>query len=127
VVSTPVIGTDLFATFLEAAGLEVPDPCDGTSLVPLLEGRTDEHVPLFWHYPNYAWHGRNKLGGAVREGRWKLIERYADGARELYDLTEDLGETRNLAAQDPARAEALSAQLHAWLKDTGAQMPTPVR
>lgn len=127
VISTPVIGTDLFATFLDAAGVAVPSPCDGTSLVPLLEGRTEEHVPLFWHYPNYAWHGKNKLGGAVREGRWKLIERYADGARELYDLTADVGESTNLAAEHPDRAQALSTKLHAWLEDTGARMPTRAR
>jgi len=123
VVGVPVIGTDLFATFLEAAGVPLPEPCDGTSLVPLLEGRTDEHVPLFWHYPNYAWHGANKLGGAVREGRWKLIERYADGARELYDLAADVGETHDLADAEPERAAAMAAKLHAWLDDTGARMP----
>lgn len=120
----PVIGTDLFPTFLTAAGVEVPSPCDGFDLGPLLRGATDEHVPLFWHYPNYAWHGENKLGGAVRDGRWKLIERYADGALELYDLEQDVGEQKNLAGEEPERAQELSAALHAFLEDTSAAMPT---
>jgi hypothetical protein len=49
---------------------------------------------------------------ALRSGSWKLIER-ADGGIELYDLTHDLGETRDLAAAEPARVAALSARLQA--------------
>ena len=122
-IEAPVIGTDLFPTFLEAAGAQVPEVCDGVSLVPLLRGEDLERDHLFWHYPNYAWHGTNRLGGAVRAGRWKLIERYADSSRELYDLALDLGEQKNVAAEHPERVQALSTALHAHLEQTGARMP----
>ena len=42
---------------------------------------------------------------------------------ELYDLARDPGETRNLAAVEPARAADLRAQLAAWRQATGAAMP----
>jgi arylsulfatase A-like enzyme len=124
VIEAPVVGTDLFPTFLVAAGVEVREPCDGVDLGPLLRGGRLERERLFWHYPNYAWHGANRPGGVVREGRWKLIERYADESLELYDLALDLGEAKNLAAEHPERAKAMSAALHAWLGETGARMPT---
>ena len=60
----------------------------------------------------------------MRDGRWKLIERYADGALELYDLEQDVGEQKNLAGEEPERAQELSAALHAFLEDTSAAMPT---
>lgn len=56
---------------------------------------------LYFHYPNYAWHRSNRLGGAIREGRYKLIERFDDESIELYDLERDLGETRDLAERMP--------------------------
>ena len=40
-------------------------------------------------------------GGAVRAGDYKLIEFYEDGRRELFDVTKDVGESRNLAAEKP--------------------------
>ena len=52
---TPVIGTDLYPTLLELAGLPLrPNQhVDGLSLVPLLKGQTLPARPLFWHYPHY--------------------------------------------------------------------------
>ena len=123
---TPVVSTDLFPTLLEAAGVEVQDdvPLDGVSLLPLLRGTGGlEREALFFHYPNYAWHRSNRLGGAVRAGRYKLIERYDDGSLELYDLEENLGETRNLAGRMPQKASELRDRLKAWRAASGARMP----
>jgi hypothetical protein len=47
-----------------------------------------------------------------------------DGSLELYDLQNDLGETRNLAAEKPDVAADLVRQLRAWRKRVGAAMPT---
>ncbi|MDP6761984.1 MAG: sulfatase [Planctomycetota bacterium] len=126
VCETPVVSMDHFPTALEAVGIE-PDaavPLDGESLVPLLRGTGGlERDGIFFHYPNYAWHGRNRLGGAVREGRFKLIERYDDGSLELYDLEEDPGETEDLSGSRPELAARLRGDLARWLSETGARMP----
>ena len=80
---------------------------------------------LFFHFPNYAWHMDNRLGGAVRAGDYKLIRNYDDGSVELYNLKSDLSETANLAKRRPKVAARLNRQLGQWLADTGAWMPKP--
>lgn len=124
--STPVISTDLFPTILAAAGLTpVPgQPLDGESLMPLLRQQAKlQRDALFFHYPNYAFHGENRLGGAIREGDYKLIEFYDDGSVELYDLANDIGEQQDLSGRMPDKAEAMKAKLDRWLKESGARMP----
>ena len=124
---TPVISTDLYPTILAAAGqASHPDSIlDGESLLPLLEQKGKlERQAVYFHYPNYAWHRSNRLGGSVIEGDLKLIEWFDDGSLELYDLSKDIGESRNLAAKLPAQAARLKEKLHAWRTATGASMPT---
>ena len=80
--------------------------------------------PLFFHHPDYAFHGANRLSSAIREGPWKLIERFDEGSVELYNLTDDLSEKTDLAKKMPERAAAMKAKLQAWRKETKASMPT---
>jgi len=124
---SPVISTDFYPTLLQLAGLPLkPEQhLDGVSFVPLLKGETMQRgKPLFWHYPHYANQG-GAPNGVIRDGDWKLIELYEDGALELYNIPQDLGEKTNLAAQQPARVKELHAKLIAWRKEVGALMPTP--
>lgn len=124
----PVILTDFFPTLLSTAGLTpaTDDPGDGDDLLPLLRGEgTPDRGAIFWHYPNYAFHKSNRLGSAVRMGRYKLIEFFDDDSVELYDLEEDLGETTDLAEADPERAANMRQALHAWRNATGAKLPRP--
>ncbi len=126
---TPVISTDLFPTLLAAAGRDLPKgyPGDGVDLTPVLTDRNElDRGPLYFHYPNYAWHRSNRLGGAIRSGPYKLIERFDDGSLELFDLSRDLGEEHDLAAARPELARELQAQLADWRTRVGAAMPTPV-
>jgi len=126
----PIISTDLFPTLLSAAGVQPPAdyPGDGADLVPLLDGRTlPDRGPLFFHYPNYAWHRSNRLGGAIRSGPFKLIERFDDGSVELYDLASDLGEEHDLAAARPELAAELQGRLTRWRERVEAAMPTRAR
>ncbi|MCH1409775.1 MAG: sulfatase, partial [Verrucomicrobiales bacterium] len=124
---TPVISTDCFPTFLEVVGLDPASdqPVDGESILPLLEQSGDwDRKALYFHYPNYAFHKRNRLGGVVREGNFKFIQRYGTGERELYDLASDIGERNNLATSKTKVAERLEGQLTSWLADMNAAMPT---
>lgn len=122
----PVISTDFFPTLLELAGLEpLPDQHrDGRSLVPLLRGQPLDRGPLFWHYPHYGNQG-GAPGGAVRDGDWKLIEWYEDGALELFNLRDDPSERDNRALAEPERLRRLHRRLQEWRADVGARMPTP--
>lgn len=123
---TPVMTIDLLPTLAELCGSgEGPPPCDGVSLVPLL--RRPEHVfdrPLLWHYPHYHPGGATPYG-AVRLGDWRLVEFYEDGRLELYNLREDIGESRDLAATHPEKRDELHRLLAQWRTAVGAQMPTP--
>jgi arylsulfatase A-like enzyme len=67
----------------------------------------------------------NRLGSVIREGDWKLIRNYDDNSLELYNLSKDLSEKRNLAQQQPKLAARLNLQLGKWLKETNAPMPRP--
>jgi arylsulfatase A-like enzyme len=126
VCDTPVISTDFYPTLLELAGLP-PFPQqhrDGLSLMPLLNGgELRRAAPLFWHYPHYGNQGGAPCG-AVRDGDWKLVEWYEDGSLELFNLRADLGEMKNLAAENPDKTRELHAELAAWRQDVNAVMPT---
>ena len=123
---TPVISMDCVPTLLEAAGIDPASagPFDGLSLMPLLtqQGQFDRDT-LFFHYPNYAFHKRNRLASAVRWQNFKFIRRYDDGSRELYDLSQDIGEKRNLAGNRPRIVEQLDGQLANWLEEVDARLP----
>ena len=124
--STPVLTTDLYPTILELAGLPArpAQHLDGVSLLPALGGGPPPERPvLFWHYPHYSNQG-GFPGGAIRLGRWKLLERYEDGRVQLYDLVGDLGERTDLAEREPARVADLRARLHAWYREVDAKFLT---
>lgn len=123
----PVISTDFYPTLLQLAGLELKprQHLDGVSILPLLKGETASRgQPLFWHYPHYSNQG-GAPHGAIRDGDWKLIEWYEDGALELYNIPQDIGEKNNLAVQQPDKTKALHEKLIAWRTEVGALMPTP--
>lgn len=125
VCSEPVVSTDFYPTMLEIAGLPPKRDrhVDGISLAPLLKGRSVARRSLFWHYPHYGNQG-GAPGGAIREVDWKLIEWYEDGELELFNLTEDIGETNNVAKQWPERVRQLHSKLKTWRESVGAKMPS---
>ena len=124
---TPVTSPDFYPTILELAGLE-PIPtqhCDGTSIAPLLHGAESiEREAIFWHYPHYGNQGGTP-GSSVRSGDYKLIEFFEDGRLELYNLREDIGETKNLAASKPETTAQLHRLLREWRERVEARIPEP--
>lgn len=123
----PVISTDCYPTLLQAAGLQLDAETrlDGENIVPLMQQSGNiQRESIYFHYPNYAFHKKNRLASAIRTRNYKLIKRYDDDSLELYDLTADIGETRNLAVELPEVTERMQIDLEAWLKETGAQLPT---
>jgi uncharacterized sulfatase len=124
---------DFLPTFLEIAGIEeIPEDIDGISFLPALKDPSAEiHQKLFWHYPHYHSSGMVPAG-AVRNGKWKLIEWYEKSltgaeevAFELFDLENDIGETVNLADSLVTVKNELYDMLKCWREEVNAQMPIP--
>jgi len=107
----PVSATDVFATAARAAGATLPSdrPFDGVDLAPFLTGEQSgvPHDALFWRAAGHR---------AIRAGDYKLISDAKTGARVLYDLEADPYEDTDLSEREPARVEALEAQLSEWEK-----------
>jgi arylsulfatase A-like enzyme len=122
--SRPIIQLDVLPTALAAAGVPVrPDwRLDGVNLLPFLTGRVSgsPHEGLYW-----------RLGAlmAIRRGDWKLVKMEEGPLRddvgalddlagaELYNLRDDIGETRNLAAAFPEKSKELGAAWQRWSTD----------
>lgn len=121
VIHTPVSSVDFFPTMCDAAGIK-PGDMDGVSLMALLRGGSLKSRPLFWHYPHYSNQG-GEPASAIRVDDWKLIEFLRDGRRELYNLRDDVSETRNLVERQPSIAGKLAAQLDSWRRKSGAIIP----
>ena len=120
----PVSSIDVFPTVLAACGVSSDVEVDGVSILPVLTGGTVDRDALYWHYPHYSNQGGNP-GSSVRSGDYKLIEFFEDGRRELYNVRQNPGETKNLIEADPAKASELFDKLTAWRESVGAKMMTP--
>ena len=92
---------DIMPTLAEISGAELPVNTDGISFLPTLvgKGKQKEHEYLFWEF--------HEQGGkmAVRMGDWKAVKlninKTPQGETELYDLSSDIGETKNVASSNP--------------------------
>ncbi len=121
-VDEPMITTDLYPTLLELCGLDAkPEQhLDGASLAGVMRGGEspglDQRV-IGWSYPHQHGSG-HRPSNAIRHGDWKLI-RFEEGKRyELYNLKDDLGETKDLAEQKVDKVRELDSILSGWLKET---------
>ncbi len=126
-VKEPLHAVDWYPTLLKLAGAPAAQklPPDGLDIWPVLtQGAGSPHDALLLH-------GTSPGKAAVRMGDWKLLVNPSDkdaeetpaaatnlrGAVELYNLADDIGETKNLAATQPGKVKELRARLDAFLKD----------
>lgn len=111
----PVIALDFLPTSLAAADSSdlTPKNLDGVNLLPFLSGEktTAPHDTLFWRSGGPG--GNN----AIRRGSMKLV-RLGKAEPELYDLTTDIGESKNLAAEKPEMVNELVSAIAEWEKGT---------
>jgi len=111
---------DFLPTVCDLAGIKTPKGIDGISYAPTLlrSGKQQAHSFLYW-----AFHER---GGrvAVRKDDWKLVkynvDKDADAKWELYDLSKDVGESRDVASRYPEVVRELSSLA------VGAEVPSPI-
>jgi choline-sulfatase len=96
-VATPVSLVDLYPTFLEIAGIDLPAPLtvDGHSLVPLLEGRPQDFAggEVFGEFEGEGW---NHPRAFLRSGKYKYVCNHTADER-LYDLEADPYEMKDLS------------------------------
>ena len=122
---------DFFPTILEMGGVEkyrVPQTIDGRSFMPLLteKRKSSKGRSLVWNYPN-VWGNEGpaiSLNCAIRRDQWKLIYDYKTGEKQLYDIENDIGESHNLATEQPKIVRRLSRELGRELRKMNAQRPT---
>ncbi len=127
VCSEPAISYDFYPTFVDLAGGSLPtnQTIDGLSLKPVLSDAKANlnRDAIHWHYPHYH---HDRPASSIRDRDWKLIE-YLDGTGdvELYHLTEDIGETKNVAPEKKGRVADLKQKLKTWRQNVLARMPIP--
>ncbi|SDE20608.1 choline-sulfatase [Paenibacillus sp. UNCCL117] len=114
-------------TLLAAAGVEVPEECEGGSLLPRLgedSPPAGEHV-FFEHHRAY-W-GYHPLRG-VQTPEWKYVYYFEDGLEEMYHLAQDPDELVNVAGRPDAEEERLRLRqaVDAWWEATGGLSRTPI-
>lgn len=120
---TPVAQWDLLTTFHDLAGSAAPLPedLDGVSLRPVLEqgnaGQLDErdtgfvfHFPAFYTVPITAY----------RDGDYKLMRHLNTGEIKLFNLVDDMGETKDLSVAMPEKTADMVRKLDAYLEKVGA-------
>ncbi len=106
--SEPFACWDFLPTAAAIAGAKVTEPINGISMLPTLLGQPqiNHHDFLYWEF-----HERG-FQQAVRVGDWKAVRLQVGGPLELYNLSTDLGEKHNVAAEHPD----VVAKIEAYLK-----------
>lgn len=121
---------DFFPTILEmgqVSDTKTVQQIDGVSFVPLLTqtGNSTESRSLIWNFPNRWGNDGPGIGStcSIRQGDWKLIYYYETAKKELFNITEDIGEKTDQAAKEPDRVKSLSGDLGKSLRNMQAQRP----
>ncbi|MCG8311063.1 MAG: sulfatase [Cytophagales bacterium] len=122
---TPVVSTDLYPTFLEAAGIRpIPEQHkDGLSLNSEFSGIKLPDRELHFHFPHYT--GYTSPYSVIIDDDWKLIRFYNDakGGYQLFNMKDDPYELNDLSEINPDKVQVLSRKMNSWQIDAGAKLP----
>ena len=125
--------TDLYPTILRMLSVERPSshPIDGVDFAKALRGQEMDRGPMFTHVPGHGgtphWLPPSM---SVHHGDWKLIRTFhygEDGNHEyrLYNLREDIGESKNLAAAQPEKVKELDKLIEDYIARANVVVPLP--
>jgi arylsulfatase A-like enzyme len=99
---------------------------DGSSLLEVFADPEEEiNRDLFWHFPHYRAPDVVPYS-IVRSGDYKLIYYFDGSEAELFDLTNDPLEEKNLVKHLPLIASQLKNKLEKWWRETDARLPLPI-
>jgi arylsulfatase A-like enzyme len=109
VTDMPCSTSDYFPTVLDALGFKItdkPEPVDGISLMPLIEGvMTERPLPI-------GFESRNQV--SLTDNRYKIYSNNNGKTYMLFDLLDDPGESNNIAARQSGLVKAMKMQLETW-------------
>lgn len=113
---------DMFPTLMAMAGLEMPKtrPLDGKNIWPALRGGGASPVESYY----WSWHNED----AIRTSDWRM-HRFTDRV-ELYDIHKDVGETTNVADQNPKVVATLKNKMNVWVESLDValtHLPLPAK
>lgn len=120
-----VIIHDFVPTIMALIGdNDLPDNIDGKSFLKTLYNPENEleRGPIFFHFPHFSGQGA-RPAGAVRDGKWKMVQNYETGGTELFNLQEDIGEEKDLSLIHSDKSKELFTKFKHWLKDINANLP----
>lgn len=134
VCQTPIHVVDWMPTLLNLAGATNQVSTDGVDLSPLFRGQELPERSLYWYAPLYDLRWAATPAAVIRRGDWKLIQHFGDrfdrqqqyrpGTKtELFNLRDDIGETKDLALEHPERTSVMRRDLLRWIESTGATTP----
>ncbi len=113
-ISQPVELLDILPTFLEIGGVNDEQAPNGTSLVPLFNGKSIKRPYVFGEIEDWC---------VVSDGRYRLIRSQKGGDALLFDDTTDPENLNNIANLRPEIVTSLEAAIDQWLKETGPRLP----
>jgi arylsulfatase A-like enzyme len=117
---------DIMPTCLELAGATYPAtyktnniiPLESSSIKPIMDGeQRPVDQPIYWEHEG---------GRAIRLGNWKLVSLKGFANWQLYNLANDLSETKNVAAENPEKVKELKELWNAWAKKMGLNVPAEI-
>jgi arylsulfatase A len=109
VVSEPIWSPDLMPTVAGLAGATLPTDriLDGADIVPVLRQASEQRNECSFYF---TW----RQFAALRQGDWKIVWTRPDMDWQIFNLCQDVGETRNPAQQQRTRLEQLTAKFESW-------------
>ncbi|HET9488047.1 MAG TPA: sulfatase-like hydrolase/transferase [Chryseosolibacter sp.] len=113
-----IVGMDLPPSFAALAGVAKSHPFDGIDVSDAFVGKPlpKRKQPIMWQRPpdRKMVEGTPQPDLAIREGNFKMLINTDSTGVELYDISKDEAESKNVAAQHPDIVKALSDQLLEW-------------
>ena len=122
--TVPVVGYDLLSPFADLAGApeKLPKGVEGGTVKPVLFNGGEGDIKR----PRPGMHFFRKADSAYIRGDHKIRRTNDTGQVELYNLANDLSETRDLAAANPRLAKRMQAELEDWIEEIDATTPSPL-
>jgi arylsulfatase B len=119
----PLISLDIFATVAAVSGAEkkrIPELIDGVNLIPFLTGKNIEapHEILYW---------RRGIAAALRNNNWKMVGNSKTGVFELFDLSNDISESKDLASIYPEKLKEMINLWDSWNSQNAKPLFGPAR